>query len=105
MPPAVRRAVTAAVEYGVARAGIAAVRALDRDVIGQGRHPRGAAGSVTGWVMAHRPSNRQRTRWVVWLLGVRPADRVLEIGFGPGLAIAELARAGAGHVYGVDHPA
>ena len=31
------------------------------------------------------------------------ADRVLEIGFGPGIAIAELARAGAGHVYGVDH--
>jgi ubiquinone/menaquinone biosynthesis C-methylase UbiE len=31
------------------------------------------------------------------------ADRVLEIGFGPGLAVAELVRAGAGHVYGVDH--
>ena len=28
---------------------------------------------------------------------------MLEIGFGPGLAIAELARAGAGHVYGIDH--
>ena len=24
-------------------------------------------------------------------------------GFGPGLAVAELARAGAGHVYGIDH--
>jgi SAM-dependent methyltransferase len=102
---AVRRAVTAAVEYGVGRAGVAAVRALDRDVIGQGHHPRGAAGSVTGWMFAHRPSNRQRNRWVVSLLGVRPADRVLEIGFGPGLAVAALARAGAGHVYGVDHSA
>ena len=40
MPRAVRRAVTAAVEYGVARAGIAAVRALDHDVIGQAHHPR-----------------------------------------------------------------
>jgi len=40
---------------------------------------------------------------VVSLLAVRPADRVLEIGFGPGVAIAELARAGAGHVYGIDH--
>jgi SAM-dependent methyltransferase len=94
---------TAAVEYGVGRAGIAAVRALDRDVVGQGHHPRGAAGSVTGWVFAHRPSNRQRNRWVVSLLNVRPTDRVLEIGFGPGVAIAELARAGAGHVYGIDH--
>jgi ubiquinone/menaquinone biosynthesis C-methylase UbiE len=53
--------------------------------------------------MAHRPSNRQRSRWVVSLLGVQPADKVLEIGFGPGLAIAALARAGAGHVYGIDH--
>jgi SAM-dependent methyltransferase len=103
MPRAVRRAATAAAEYAVGRAGLAAVRALDRDVIGQGHHPRGAAGRVTGWVFAHRPSNRQRNRWVVSLLGVQPADRVLEIGFGPGVAVAELVRAGAGHVYGADH--
>jgi SAM-dependent methyltransferase len=95
--------VTAAAEYGVARAGIAAVRALDRDVVGQAHHPRGAAGRVAAWEMAHRPSNRQRSVWVVSLLGVRPADRVLEIGFGPGVAVAALARAGAGHVYGIDH--
>jgi SAM-dependent methyltransferase len=103
MPRAARRAVTAAAEYGVARAGIAAVRALDRDVVGQAHHPRGAAGRVTAWEMAHRPSNRQRSAWVVSLLDVRPADQVLEIGFGPGLAVAALVRAGAGHVYGIDH--
>src|ERR1700753_3990965 len=103
MTPAVRRAVTAAVEYGGARAGIAAVRALDRDVIGQAHHPRGAAGRVTAWEMAHRPSNRQRSAWVAALLDVGPADRVLEIGFGPGLAVAALVRAGAGHVSGIDH--
>src|SRR6201992_688095 len=103
MTPAVRRAVTAAVEYGGARAGIAAVRALDRDVIGQAHHPRGAAGRVAAWEMAHRPSNRQRSAWVISLLEVGPADRVLEIGFGPGLAVAALVRAGAGHVYGIDH--
>jgi ubiquinone/menaquinone biosynthesis C-methylase UbiE len=40
---------------------------------------------------------------VVSLLGVQPADQVLEIGFGPGLAVAELARVGAAHVYGIDH--
>jgi SAM-dependent methyltransferase len=105
MPRAVRRALTATVEYGVARAGIAVVRALDRDVIGQGHHPRGAAVSVTGWMFAHRPSNRQRNAWAVSLLGVQPADQVLEIGFGPGIAVAHLVRAGAGHVYGVDHSA
>jgi len=103
MPRGARRLATAAVEYVVGRAGIAAVRALDRDVVGQGHHPRGTAGSVTGWVFAHRPSNRLRNRWAVSLLRVRPADRVLEIGFGPGIAVAELTRAGAAHVYGADH--
>ena len=54
--------------------------------------------------MAHRSSNKQRNRWVVSLLDVQPTDRVLEIGFGPGLAIAELSRrATRGTVYGIDH--
>jgi ubiquinone/menaquinone biosynthesis C-methylase UbiE len=54
--------------------------------------------------MAHRGSNRQRNRWVVSLLDVQPTDRVLEIGFGPGVAIAELARrVTRGRVYGIDH--
>lgn len=54
--------------------------------------------------MAHRRSNRRRNAWVVSLLDVQPADHVLEIGFGPGMAIAEARRIGpAGHVYGVDH--
>jgi SAM-dependent methyltransferase len=99
----VRRTVTAAVEYGVARAGTAAVRVLDRDVVGQAHHPRGAAGYVTAWEMAHRPSNRLRSRWVVSLLDVRPDSRILEIGFGPGIAVQALVRAGAAHVYGIDH--
>ena len=45
-----RRAVTAAAEYGVPRAGIAAVRALDRDVIGQAPSSpgRGRAGDRAG---------------------------------------------------------
>jgi len=68
-------------------------------------HPRGTAGRVAGWVMAHRSSNRQRNTWVVSLLDVQPTDQVLEIGFGPGLAIAELSRrvGDSGHVYGIDH--
>jgi len=105
MPRAVQRMVTAAAEYVVPRAAIIIVRALDRDVIGQAHQPRGAAGSVSGWMFAHRPSNRQRNRWAVSLLDVQPASQVLEIGFGPGVAVAELARAGAGHVYGIDHSA
>ncbi|WP_155341071.1 class I SAM-dependent methyltransferase [Acrocarpospora corrugata] len=72
--------------------------------VGQFGRPHGTAGRVAGWVMAHRGSNRQRNLWVVSLLDVQPADRVLEIGFGPGLAIAELARhVTDGHIYGIDH--
>jgi SAM-dependent methyltransferase len=103
MPRSAKRALTAVAEYGVSRAGITVSRALDRDVVGQAHQPRGAAGNVTGWMFANRPSNRQRNRWVVSLLDVGPASQVLEVGFGPGLAVAELARAGAGHVYGIDH--
>ena len=84
---------------------MAVKRAVIAAIVGQFGQPRGTAGSVAGWVMAHRPSNRQRNRWVVSLLDVQPTDRVLEIGFGPGLAIAELARrmGDAGHLYGIDH--
>lgn len=71
-------------------------------LVSQFGRPRGVAGRLAGWVMAHRGSNRQRNKWVVSLLDVRPTDRVLEIGFGPGIAIRELADR-AGHVYGVDH--
>jgi ubiquinone/menaquinone biosynthesis C-methylase UbiE len=75
-------------------------------VMRQFGHPSGIGGTLAGWVMAHRSSNRQRNRWVVSLLDVQPTDRVLEIGFGPGLAIAELSRrATRGMVYGVDHSA
>ncbi len=73
-------------------------------LVRQFHSPHGMAGRVAGWVMAHRVSNRQRNLWVVSLLDVQPTDRVLEIGFGPGLAIAELSRrATQGHIYGIDH--
>ncbi|MEU4573153.1 class I SAM-dependent methyltransferase [Nonomuraea sp. ATR24] len=75
-----------------------------RYLVGQAHRPRGVVGWATSWMFALRPSNRQRNRWAVSLLDVRPTDRVLEIGFGPGIAIAELARrATHGQVFGVDH--
>jgi ubiquinone/menaquinone biosynthesis C-methylase UbiE len=56
--------------------------------------------------MAHRASNRRRNAWAVSLLDVQRDDRVLEIGFGPGIAIRELsARAPQGYVCGLDHSA
>lgn len=75
-----------------------------RAVVSQFREPRGVGGRIAGWVMAHRGSNRQRNAWAVGLLDVRPNDRVLEIGFGPGVAIGEIARRAAnGLVVGIDH--
>jgi len=73
-------------------------------LVSQAGRPRGAVGHLEGWLFAYRGSNRKRNRWAVGLLEVRPTDRVLEIGFGPGIAIAELARCAThGQVYGVDH--
>ncbi|WP_345441506.1 class I SAM-dependent methyltransferase [Actinoallomurus vinaceus] len=75
-----------------------------RYLVGQAHHPRGIVGWANGWMFALRPSNRQRNIWAVSLLDVQPTDRVLEIGFGPGIAIAEFAgRATRGHVFGIDH--
>jgi SAM-dependent methyltransferase len=73
-------------------------------IVGQFHRPHGAAGYLAGWVMGHRSSNVERNRWVVSLLDVQPTDRILEVGFGPGLAIAALSDLTPdGTVFGVDH--
>ena len=59
--------------------GVVVKRAIVRAIVGQFGQPRGAIGNVAGWVMAHRPSNRQRNSWVAALLDVQPSDHVLEI--------------------------
>jgi SAM-dependent methyltransferase len=75
-----------------------------RYLVSQAHRPRGVVGWANGWMFAHRPSNRKRNIWAVSLLDVRPTDRVLEVGFGPGVAIAEFAaRATRGQVFGIDH--
>jgi SAM-dependent methyltransferase len=78
-------------------------RAIDV-VRAQFGRPTGLGGSAAGLLMAHRPSNRRRNAWAVSLLDVQRDDRVLELGFGPGLAIRELSRIAAeGYVCGIDH--
>ncbi len=53
---------------------------------------------VLGWVM------RRRLRWVAELAFVRPADRVLEIGYGSGIFLYELAQH-SGRLAAIDvHP-
>jgi len=74
--------------------------------VGQFGRPHGSWGSVAGWIMANRPSNRERNAWTVEQLRIQPEDRVLEIGFGPGLAVRAASRLAVhGFVAGVDHSA
>jgi trans-aconitate methyltransferase len=77
---------------------------LRRRFVGQFHHPSGLLGRLVGRIMATRSSNVERNRWAVDQLAVRPADRVLEIGFGPGVALEALvARVTGGAVHGIDH--
>lgn len=63
--------------------------------------PRGALGHVAGYIMGHRPSNLERNDWALSLLEIKPSDRILEVGFGPGIAAAKAA-AKAPEVVGID---
>lgn len=73
-------------------------------VVRQFHNPAGPGGHLVGWIMGHRRSNVTRSRWAVGLLAVEPDARVLELGCGPGVALAALAeRAVDGLVVGVDH--
>ncbi len=64
-------------------------------------HPRGLAGLLGGAIMA-RLSGARNT-WIIDQMDIQPADHILEVGFGPGAALQELAsRARDGFVAGVD---
>ena len=66
---------------------------------GQFGHPTGWVGRLAGRMMARR--NVEANRWAVELVGVAAGERILEIGFGPGVGVALLAERGA-TVEGVD---
>jgi ubiquinone/menaquinone biosynthesis C-methylase UbiE len=72
--------------------------------LAQFHRPAGLPGHVAGWIMGRRSSNVARNRWAAMLLDVQPTDHVIELGCGPGVAIAALSsRATRGLVVGVDH--
>jgi ubiquinone/menaquinone biosynthesis C-methylase UbiE len=77
---------------------------LFRSLARQFGNPHGVLGRVAGWVMAHRSSNVRRSRWAVELLELQPGERLLEVGCGPGVAIAAAATPGT-TVVGVDRSA
>ena len=77
------------------------MKRLEQTVGSQLARPRGLLGQLAARLM--RRGNAPLNLWMVQLLEVRPQDRVLEVGFGPGVALAELlARASDGFVAGVD---
>jgi ubiquinone/menaquinone biosynthesis C-methylase UbiE len=61
--------------------------------------PRGIMGRLGGIIMARM--NDACGAWIIELLEIESNESVLEVGYGPGLAIQRLARL-AGHVAGVD---
>lgn len=66
-------------------------------------NPSGWLGSLAGFIMAHRKSNLERNNWAVKMLNLKPEDHVLEIGFGPGVAIQKMAEIiTEGKIYGMD---
>ena len=64
--------------------------------------PTGWLGSVIGHLMAVR--HRERNAWVLSLLDPQPGERILEVGFGPGVDLGRVADAvRPGSVAGIDH--
>ena len=73
-------------------------------IVRQFKQPKGWLGRLAGRLMASRESNIERNKWVVSLLELNDSHRVLEIGYGPGLAIGYVAKQlSAGEVTGIDH--
>jgi trans-aconitate methyltransferase len=70
----------------------------------QFRQPRGVLGVFAGRIMSKRSSNQERSAWTVGLLDLAADDRVLELGYGPGLGVeAVLQHVTNGRVVGLDH--
>lgn len=68
------------------------------------RHPQGAVGALVGRLMAF--VNDKPNRLAVDALDLRPADTVLELGFGPGRSLRAIAaRTPEGRAFGMDQSA
>ncbi len=77
---------------------------LKQSIVAQFGRPHGALGQLAGLIMAKRPSNIERNLWTLDLLDLKPGDHLLELGFGPGIAIQRAAEIiDEGHIVGVDH--
>jgi ubiquinone/menaquinone biosynthesis C-methylase UbiE len=65
------------------------------------RQPTGWLGRLVGWALYR--GNRVVNEWVIAQMDIQPNDHILEVGFGPGQAIQQMAKiASNGFVAGVD---
>ncbi|GAB4229580.1 MAG: class I SAM-dependent methyltransferase [Elainellaceae cyanobacterium] len=77
---------------------------LVEKVVAQFARPTGFWGNIVGFIMAHRPSNLERNEWAISLLNLQPSDRILEIGFGPGVTIQKMSKSVTdGLIWGIDY--
>jgi ubiquinone/menaquinone biosynthesis C-methylase UbiE len=77
---------------------------VSQRVTSQFGKPSGFLGSIAGFIMVHRASNQERNTWAVDLLDLQLNDNVLEIGFGPGVALEMMSKfVASGTIYGIDH--
>ena len=68
--------------------------------------PHGLAGWLVARLLLLQPAARARIRWAVSLLELKPADRVLDVGIGPGYSTGLIAATvPEGLVVGVDRSA
>ena len=73
-----------------------------RSFFAQFGHPRGSLGALVGHLMAIK--NGERSRWLLGVLAPKAGERVLEVGFGPGVDLRRSSEAvgPTGFVAGVD---
>jgi len=77
---------------------------VKQHIVSQFKQPHGCIGQLAGFIMANRHSNIERNEWTLELLDLKSTDRVLEIGFGPGIAIERVSQiVKDGVIVGVDH--
>lgn len=74
---------------------------MNSKIIKQFGNPNGMLGNFVGWLMAIK--NTKRIKWAIELLDVQPNDNILEVGFGPGVAIKLMSKKiKTGKIVGVD---
>ncbi len=75
---------------------------LKQNIFKQFRKPSGVLGHLVGWILSIK--NKERTNWTFDNLRLKPQDKLLEIGYGPGVTLNKIANhLTSGSIAGIDH--